>query len=238
LVEKAIALTSADADAMVQAARGAGKLLMVAHVLPFFPEFAFAAKVIQSGQWGRVRGGHFKRVISQPDWSAEIGDAAKTGGPAVDLHIHDTHFIGLICGVPKRVFSSGIHDKGTVSYLTTQYLYGPDGPAVSCSSGALSQKGRPFVHGYEIYLERATLVYESGTCPLTVLTADGQADQPRLDGGSDATAAFTAELQAAVEGVRRGHEPALLSGQLARDALVLCHKECQSVLRGEAVAVD
>src|SRR5689334_10114239 len=36
LVEKAIALQPADADAMLGAARKAGRLLMVAHVLPFF----------------------------------------------------------------------------------------------------------------------------------------------------------------------------------------------------------
>jgi predicted dehydrogenase len=237
LVEKAIALAPAEADEMVKTAARTGKLLMVAHVLPFFPEFAYAAEAIRSGRWGRVQGAHFKRVISRPDWSAEIGDASKTGGPAVDLHIHDTHFIGLVCGVPKRVFSSGVVDNGTVQYLTTHYLYGAGGPAVSCSSGALAQKGRPFVHGYEIYLERATLLYESGTCPLSVLTSDGKVDQPKLEGGGEATTAFTAELQAAASGVREGREPALLSGQLARDALVLCHKECQSVSSGEPVVV-
>src|SRR5947209_7848340 len=165
LVEKAIALDPKDADAMVQAARQAGKLLMVAHVLPFFPEFAYAAEAIRGGRFGRMLGGHFKRVISRPDWSAEIGDAAKTGGPAVDLHIHDTHFIGLVCGVPRRVFSSGTVENGAVNYLTTQYLYGGGGPAVSCSSGALAQKGRPFVHGYEIYLERARRGSDAAYCP-------------------------------------------------------------------------
>ena len=99
-------------------------------------------------------------------------------------------------------------------------------------------KGRPFVHGYEIYLEKATLVYESGTCPLTVLTADGKSEQPKLAGGDDATTAFTIELQAAVDGVGAGKEPDLLSGKLARDALVLCHKECESVKTGKAVAID
>jgi predicted dehydrogenase len=237
LVEKAIALTPEDADAMLAAAKQAGKLLMVAHVLPFFPEFAFAAEAVRSGRYGRVLGGHFKRVISRPDWSAEIGDASKTGGPAVDLHIHDTHFIGLVCGVPRRVFASGIEENGAVQYLTTQYLYGPGGPAVTCSSGALAMSGRPFVHGYEIYLEKATLVYESGTAPLTVLTADGKSEQPALPGGGDATAAFTLELQAAVGGVQSGRAPDLLSGQLARDALVLCHRECDSVRQGEPVPV-
>jgi predicted dehydrogenase len=237
LVEKAIALETREADAMVKEAAKARRLLMVAHVLPFMGEFAFAAEALRGGTYGRLLGGHFKRVISKPDWSADIGDAAKTGGPAVDLHIHDTHFIGLIAGVPGRVFSSGVERQGVVEYLTTQYLYGDGGPAISCSSGAVAQKGRPFVHGYEIYLDRATLVYESGTAPLTVYTADGKVKQPKLKGGTDPVAGFTREIQTAVDAVATGKEPALLRGQLARDALVLCHKECQSVRSGKPVDV-
>ncbi len=237
LVEKAIALDPRDADAMIDAARTAGRLLMVAHVLPFFPEFSYAARAIRLNEFGRLLGGHFKRVISQPDWSAAIGDASKTGGPAVDLHIHDTHFIGLVCGVPGQVFAVGTVAGDAVSYLTTSYLYGPGGPAITCSSGAVAMKAREFVHGYELYLERATLTYESGTCPLTVLHADGRSERPALAGGDDATTAFTAELQAAVDGVRTGREPDLLSGKLARNALVLCHRECESVRTGKIVAV-
>ena len=238
LVEKAIALDTKQADAMVKTAQHAGKLLMVAHVLPFFPEFAFAAEAVRGGKYGKLLGAHFTRVISRPDWSSDIADPAKTGGPAVDLHIHDTHFIGLICGVPAKVFSSGVEENGAVQYLTTQYLYGHGGPAVTCSSGALSQKGRAFVHGFEIYLEKATLVYESGTKPLALLTADGKVKHAKLKGGGEATTAFSAEIQIAVDGIRAGREPDLLSGQLARDALVLCHKECQSVRTGKAVAVS
>jgi predicted dehydrogenase len=237
LVEKAIALSTADADAMVAAAKSAGKLLMVAHVLPFFPEFKFAAEAIRGGKYGKVLAAHFKRVIAKPDWSADIGDAAKTGGPAVDLHIHDTHFIGFVCGVPKHVFAVGTVENDAVTYLTTSYLYGHGGPAVTCSSGAVCMSGRPFVHGYEIYLEKASLVYDSGGTPLTLLTADGKSSQPTLPGGGDPLSAFTDEIQAAVEGVASGKEPDLLSGRLARDALVLCHRECESVKSGKPVPV-
>jgi predicted dehydrogenase len=243
LVEKAIALTPEDADAMLAAARRAGKLLMVAHVLPFFPEFKFAAEVIAGGHYGVLRAAHFKRVIAKPDWSADIGDAAKTGGPAVDLHIHDTHFIGLACGVPKQVFSVGTVEAGAVTYLTTSYLYGPGGPAVTCSSGAVAMSGRPFAHGYEIYLERATLVYDSGGIPLTLLTADGKSASPHLapsahsPAAADGLVAFRDELQTAVSGVVAGVEPHLLSGKLARDALVMCHREIESVKTGKVVAV-
>ena len=234
LVEKAIALSTADADAMVAAAKQAKKLLMVAHVPPFFPEFKFAAedsrRQVRQGlartsaviAAGLVRG-HRRRA--REDWAA-----------AVDL-IHDTHFIGLVCGVPKHVFAVGTVEKDAVTYLTTSYLYGPSGPAVTCSSGAVCMSGRPFVHGYEIYLEKASLVYDSGGTPLTLLAADGKSSQPSLPGGGDSLSAFTDEIQAAVDGVVAGKEPDLLSGQLARDALVLCHRECESVKTGKAVAV-
>ena len=237
LVEKAIGLSPEEADAMLAAAKASGKLLMVAHVLPFFPEFKFAAEAIRGGKYGKLLGAHFKRVIAKPDWSADIADAAKTGGPAVDLHIHDTHFIGLVCGVPKDVFSVGTIENGAVNYLTTSYLYGPGGPAVTCSSGAVCMGGRPFVHGYEIYLEKASLIYDSGGPALKLLTSDGKSETVQLPGGGDPLSAFTDELQAAVDGVKSGKMPDLLSGQLARDALVLCHREIESVKSGNTVRV-
>jgi predicted dehydrogenase len=238
LVEKAIALTEADAKRMIDTAKAAGKQLMVAHVLPFFPEFRFADDAVRSGKYGKLLAANFMRVIAKPDWSADIGDAAKTGGPAVDLHIHDTHFIGLLCGMPKAVFATGIADGTSVNHLTTQYLYGPGGPSVACTSGAAAMKGRPFVHGFEIYLERATLSYSSSGVPLTVYGADGSVEQPSLDGGGDPIAAFTIELQTAVDAVRTNQTSDLLSGQLACDALVFCHKECESVLTGQVVSIE
>jgi predicted dehydrogenase len=238
LVEKAIALTVAEADKMLTAAQLASRLCMVAHVLPYFPEFRFAAEVVQGGTYGKLLAAHFTRVIAQPDWSADFGDVAKTGGPAVDLHIHDTHFISLIAGVPRAVHATGMTDaNGNVPYLTTHYLYGNGGPSISCTSGAISMPGRPFVHGYEIYLEKATLCYSSAGVPVTVYTADGAISQPTLAGGGDPISAFTDELQAAVDAVKSHQPPAWLTGQLARDALALCLQECESVKTGHVVPV-
>jgi predicted dehydrogenase len=236
LVEKAIALSPEQADAMIAAAKKANKMLMVAHVLPFFPEFAFAYQAITGGQHGKLLGAHFKRVIAKPDWSATIGDADATGGPAVDLHIHDTHFIGLIAGMPSAVFSTGLAEGNAVNYLTTSYLYGAGGPSITCSSGAVAMSGRQFVHGFEIYLEQATLSYDSGGTPLTVFTNDGHSTQPTL-GDGDPIVAFTNELQAAVDGINNNSMPPLLDGQIARNALLLCQKECESVKLGQIIRI-
>ncbi|HEV3024095.1 MAG TPA: hypothetical protein VGX76_16580, partial [Pirellulales bacterium] len=108
-------------------------------------------------------------------------------------------------------------------------------------SGVIEQQGRGFTHAFEIYLERATLLYDFAvlggeptvSLPLTVLTPDGKAVQPKLpevDG-------FAAELTDAVRAVRGGRPSELLSGELALDALALCHRETESVKKGRLVAV-
>ncbi|MFM1801833.1 MAG: hypothetical protein RJA81_1185 [Planctomycetota bacterium] len=245
LVEKPIALNLEDANLMVQAAKETGRKLMVAHVLPFFGEFAFAANAIQTGKYGKVLAANFYRVISKPDWSSGISDAELSGGPAIDLHIHDTHFIGWLFGKPNRVSSRGVVDSGVVVHLQTNYEYdSPDSPVISCTSGAISQNGRPFAHGYEIFLEKATLKFEYANLgkdhvayPLTVILPDGKVEYPTLEGG-DAITAFANEIQVAVDNVSgKPHNP-MLDGDLARLALSLCKAEVQSVIESKPVTVD
>jgi predicted dehydrogenase len=246
LVEKPIALATADADSMLAAADQLGKLLMVGHVLPFFPEFAFAREAVQTGRYGALKAAHLMRVISKPDWSGGVADPNQSGGPAVDLHIHDTHFIGLICGVPRAVQSHGVIEDGAVVHLASQYLYDVPNLVVSCVSGALSQAGRPFTHGFQLYFERATLVYEFANLggeghvcmPLSVILPDGTVDQPKV-GAGDPIDSFAHEITVAGQGVAAGREPEQLSGKLARQALRLCLAEIESVSNmGKVVNVD
>jgi predicted dehydrogenase len=244
LVEKPIALSTDDADAMLAAARDNGKLLMVAHVLPFFPEFAFAAEAVRSGRYGALRAAEFKRVISRPDWSSGIADADRSGGPAIDLHIHDTHFIGLVCGVPRSVHSRGVVEGNAVVHLSTQYLYDDKNLAVACVSGALSQSGRPFTHGFELYLDRATVAFEFASLggaghvstPLSVILPDGKVERPEV-GSGDPIDAFATELHAAADSVESGTMAAMLAGELASQALRTCYAEVESVRSGRLVAI-
>jgi len=245
LVEKPIALTTADADLMVAAARASGKRLMVAHVLPFFPEFAFAAEAVASGRYGELRAAHLKRVIARPEWSRGIADADRSGGAAIDLHIHDTHYLCLVCGVPQAVHSRGVVEGNAVVHLATQYLYDRSGLTATAVSGSLSQSGRPFTHGFEFYLERATLAFEFANLggqghvatPLSVILPDGTVAQPAL-GSGDPIDAFAAELTQAVEAVATGEDAPGLAGDLARMALKICHAEVESVKSRQTVRLD
>jgi predicted dehydrogenase len=232
ICEKPIALKPADADRMVKAAKAAGKMLLIAHVLPFVPEYSFAYRAVTSGKYGKLLGGNFKRVISDPLWIHGFYDPNVCAGPMVDLHIHDAHFIRLLFGMPKAVQSVGRMRGEVAEYFNSQFLFDDPKLVVTATSGVINQQGRPFTHGYEIHLEKATLVFDSwDNLPLSVLTADGKVQRPKL-GSPDMTAAFPIELGEAVRAIKTGKPSALLDGQLARDALVLGQRQTQSIQRG------
>jgi predicted dehydrogenase len=242
--EKPIALTPADARRMVAAARKAGKLLFIGHVLPFFPEFDFAYKTIESGKYGRLLGASFKRIISDPLWLPNYFDPRRVGGPMLDLHVHDAHFIRLVCGMPQAVFSSGSMRDEVVERFTSQYMFADESLAVTATSGVIDQQGRAFTHGYEIYLERATLLFDFAVIggkpelnmPVTLLTAGGKVTRPKM-ASSDPVDGFVAELTHATACVRGGKESPILNAELARDAIVLCEKQTQSVKKRRVVKV-
>ena len=242
--EKPIALTSADGIAMVDAAEKAGRMLMIGHVLPFYAEYRFAYDAVTGGRYGRIKGGHFKRIISDPLWMPRYYDPAVIGGPMLDLHVHDAHFIRLTCGMPRSVQCAGRLRDGVVERFHAQFRFQDPDLVVSAASGVIAQQGRPFTHGYEIYLEKATLLYDFAVIggepvvamPLTVLTCDGQVERPQLAGG-DSITPFENELNEVVQAVQSGNPSPLLTGELARDAVIMCQRETEAAASGRTVDV-
>jgi predicted dehydrogenase len=244
-VEKPMALTTAECDRMVQAAKKAGKQVLVGHVLPFFPEFAAALKLVRSGKYGKLLGGHFKRVISDPLWIKDFYDPRQVGGPLVDLHVHDAHFIRLLFGMPTGLVSQGRMRGEVVEYCNTQFQFADPSLVVSAESGVINQQGRPFTHAFEIHLEKATLFYEFAALadgqnvltPLTVLDSKGKVERPAMPAGDPSLSAFEAEIKEFATAVKNNKPSPILSGELARDAIALCHKQTESVRKGKPVKV-
>lgn len=237
LVEKPIALGLADADAMIEAADRTGKLLMVAQVLRFWPEFAAIKDLIDSGTAGAVRGAHFKRVIARPNWSGDdwFADPDRTGGAVVDLHIHDTDFVHYLFGAPSAVWSTGsISQRGQIDYLVTEYQYPGRNLCVSAQSGAMAMPGLEFEHGYDVYLEKGMLKYNSSTTPkLELYSEDGSKTEitPRIED------AFVEQLRTAVQGAATGVLPESISGRSARASLATVLAEAESVRSGAPVSL-
>jgi UDP-N-acetylglucosamine 3-dehydrogenase len=86
LVEKPIAATLADADAMLQAARHAGRIFMVGHILRFENRYAQAKSVIAEGRLGRILSIYARRNIPGSAARSHLQILSSLLGDA----IHDT----------------------------------------------------------------------------------------------------------------------------------------------------
>jgi predicted dehydrogenase len=244
LCEKPMALKLADCERMVDAARKADRLFMVGHVLPFFTEYDWALKTIRSGEYGRVRGGAFRRIISDPKWVRNFWSPDVIGGPMLDLHIHDAHFIRLVFGMPREIVSCGRLRDGLPEFWHTQFRFADPEIAVAATSGTIDQQGRPFTHSFEIHLEKATLMFDFAViggegrylCEPTLLDSDGNVQKPPLPGG-DPIDAFANELSEVAHCVSIGRPSETLGATLAQDAMRLCEAQTESLRSGKAVAI-
>ena len=241
--EKPLALKADDCNQLVTAARDNNVQLFVGQVLPYFPEYAKAREIIDSGQYGKLLGGNFKRIISDPTWLDDFYEVDKVGGPMIDLHVHDAHLIRMLFGMPEQVCSTGRSRGEVVEFCNTIFDYGDQNLAVSATCGVINQQGRPFTHGFEIYLERATLTFELAvfsdgveSLSLKVLTPDGQVDKPDL-GQADDIAGFESEIMEVYRCIEAGTESSILGGELARDAILLAEKQSESVRLRQPVKI-
>ena len=98
LCEKPMALTVAECDRMVAAAKASGRFLMIAHCIRFWPEYIALKEIVDSGQYGKVTSALFRRISGLPKWSEWFPNPQRSGGAILDLHIHDVGLYQLPAG--------------------------------------------------------------------------------------------------------------------------------------------
>ena len=132
-----------------------------------------------------------------------------------------------------------------VVHLTTQYLYDDPNLTVSAVSGAIEPGGAAVRarirvlsgEGDALVRVRQPRRRRTRGSPLSVILPDGTVERPAL-GSGDPIDAFAAELAVAVESVEQGIALPQLSGELARQALVICHAEVESVKTRKPVLIQ
>ncbi len=113
LCEKPLGRTLEQCEQMIEAAHKAGVTLMPAQVLRFFPEFKQARDLVLAGAVGKPaairtrRGGPYPRAAN--DWYA---DFEQSGGPILDMVIHDFDWLRWTFGEVERVFAKALTFKG------------------------------------------------------------------------------------------------------------------------------
>ncbi len=200
LVEKPMALDGAGARRMIAEAERAGRILMAAQVVRFFPEYVALRNALPG--LGAVRSAFFRRRCAAPAWGGWLKDPVKSGGGVFDLLIHDLDFCLHLFGSPHAIAATGASDPaGGVDLLHAQLFY-PFG--VATIAGGWQQSGAfPFGMEYSVTGESGAIEYNSTGRPPTLYT---DSEQPLKLESRDG---YTAEIEYFVECCRAHRRPDL-----------------------------
>lgn len=166
LVEKPMAVTLAEAAAMVRAAEAAGTVLMVGPSHGYDPPVALAAGLVASGQAGPVRLIHvfnFTDFLYRPRRPAEL-DTAQGGGVILSQATHQIDMVRRIAASPVasvRAWTGGwdtraaegaftallCFENGAAANLTYSGYARYDSDALAGWAGELGGVKDPLAHG-------------------------------------------------------------------------------------------
>ena len=187
LCEKPMALNVEDCMRMIAASEQSGKLLQIGQCVRFWPEYAAAKEIIDSGRYGKVVAATFQRLSAAPSWSMDnwIMDEKLSGGMALDLHIHDSDFVQYLFGAPEAVCSYGAKGPdGGLRHIITQYLYDDKVKVVTAEGSWAMSPTFGFEMSFNIMLEKATLVYDMTREPVfMVCPLEGKEYTPEMEAG-------------------------------------------------------
>lgn len=233
--EKPLALSLEDGQAMIDACREANVKLGVGHVVRFFPEYYRLKDILKSGQIGEAkvvrtsRGGSFP--LRADNW---YGDYLKSGGPLVDLVIHDFDFLLWLFGPVKRVFAKNVQGQENFDHTLATLRF--ENGLIAHVEGSWAQpKGTPFATSYEVAGTEGVYTYSSeDSKPVVLKTSEGQHGAKSVPRSPLAKSPYAAQLEAFFTALAT-EQDLPVSGKDALRALEVALAAKQSADTGEVV---
>lgn len=212
LVEKPMALTVESCHRMIAEAERAARILMVAHVLRFFPAYRALQSAIDGGELGEIRLAQFRRRCAQPGWSGWITDKSRSGGGAFDLLIHDIDMALRLFGSPAAISATGYEDAPAgVDVISARLYYG--GFAAEISGGWMFPGAFPFAMEFTVLGDGGILEFNSESRPLKRYGGEEVVTEP-ADG-------YAAEIAYFAQCCRSGEQPSFCTPASSAESIRL-----------------
>lgn len=228
LIEKPVSLDRGEIESLATDADRAGVVAMPAMCMRFWPEWAWLAGRVGSGD--AVASLSLERLGTVPSWGGGFyDDPTRSGGAMYDLHIHDTDFVCHLLGRPDAVTTIGSRSR-----MTTIYAY-DNGPDHVVASGGWLRGGADFRMRYVAELESGTADFDLLREPTLKLSNVGAASEPaavHLEDGS----AYDAEVGAFLGTIARGGPPPVCLADASMTLAVL-EAEVASLTSGRCVRI-
>ena len=163
-VEKPIAFKDEDMELILATEKETGAKVQVGQVIRQWTEYVWLKKAVDAGTFGKIQHAMFRRMSSRPEWAWEgwLHQVDKSGGVAVDMHVHDVDFVRYIMGEPDVVKAHAHRDaEGVIQQINAVYGYGSN-VSVAVESGWDYPADFPFTADFRVKFEKATVIGGGG----------------------------------------------------------------------------
>lgn len=202
LVEKPVSLDPVLIRSLDAYAAQRGLLAMPAHCMRFWPSWVWMCDAIRSARLGSPLRARFQRMGQAPRWSQSFYlDDARSGGAAIDLHIHDADFVRHAFGEPTSVRATG-----TRRHIVTEYGFA-GGLRVTAEGAWVDDTDFAFVMSAVIECERGTIDFRLGRDRELVVRVGGVEESVQVDAGTG----YDGEVRALLEAIASGATTAPVS---------------------------
>jgi predicted dehydrogenase len=158
LVEKPMALSLSECDAMIRAQVRTGRVLMIAHVLRFWPEYMAVHDYVNSGTLGPPLSITAYRLLGRSAPSGWYEDPAQSGG-ACRMNSHNAQATcNWFFGAPRTVYARGRRGPtGAWQHALTVLDYG--NVQGFAEGSAIRPEGYPLTMGMWVTCEGGTIEF-------------------------------------------------------------------------------
>ncbi|MGC9522114.1 MAG: Gfo/Idh/MocA family protein [Anaerolineae bacterium] len=227
LCEKPMALGVEEASRMIATAEEANRLLMIAQVVRFWPEYEFLRDQIQAETYGPLRSLNMWRMGGRPGWSPDnwFLNPALSGGAILDLHIHDVDYVNAVFGRPDQIYATGRISEAAKTYDIIHACFSyADGPQIHMHAG-WSAAQIPFEAGFEAWFDRAFFRYDDGKLTIFDNTEKIVSHDAPVEPGDG----YRNEIAYFLDCVETGRRPERCAPTSTRDSLILVQEELEAM---------
>ena len=237
-VEKPIAFKDEDMELILATEKETGAKVQVGQVIRQWTEYVWLKKAVDAGTFGKIQHGCFRRMSSRPEWAWEgwLHQVDKSGGVAVDMHVHDVDFVRYIMGEPDVVKAHAHRDaEGVIQQINAVYGYGSD-VSVAVESGWDYPADFPFTADFRVKFEKATVIGGGGV--VNVYPLEGDAYQAELEeefqgdneigGNISSLGGYYNELKYFVEGLQGKNDLSVATVSEAVKSVQLVKREIEA----------
>jgi predicted dehydrogenase len=245
LVEKPMAVTVEECDAMIAAARQAKRILMVAHVLRYWPEYVALVQYVKSGALGKPLIATAKRLAGPPRWAEYYLHPEWSGGGVVDMQIHDVDTLNWLFGAPRTVYARGQCSPETGGWDVALTLLDYGGATGFAEASVMQAPEYPFTMALSVLCERGSVEFSFRAGGVQVDSRDQAGTSLVIyeTGKEPRALAFTPgdgydnEVRAFADCVRSGQPPEGGTGAQGRLALATSLAARKSIETGQVVSL-